>query len=215
MAKGARSPKADSAHDAILRAAVRQARISGTKALRIEVVLEEAFSSSSSLYHHFGSRAGLIEAVEAALHSEFGHQEDLSFLEDGLAIATTEQFFEYVTFHLRRAVTDPTVRPRRQGRLSTVVAAFDSPQLKHDFARGQTSMLSAIEEVVQRAVDKGLVNPDLDVTAWVAVLHTLSLGRLVTEPSMPDDERWLATATPILLSALRLPEGREVAHGAQ
>ena len=206
MANGARSPKADSARDAILRAAVRQARVSGPSALRIEDVLEEAFASSSSLYHHFGSRSGLIAAVAGELHREFASQEDLGFLEDGFAIASAEQFVDYVTFHLRRAVTDPAVRPRRIGRLATVVATFESAQVREEFARVQSDMLAAIERVVQHAADKGFIDPDLDVGAWVAVFHTLSLGRLITEPTMPDDERWLAMATATVLSALRVPE---------
>jgi len=49
---------------AILDAAVDEVQRSGSEGTRIEVVLEQAFASKSSLYHHFGDRDALVAEAE-------------------------------------------------------------------------------------------------------------------------------------------------------
>jgi predicted branched-subunit amino acid permease len=53
---------------------------------------------------------------------------------------------------------------------------------------------------------KGLINPHLDTTAYCAWFQGALLGQLLTEPVLPDVERWLSVATPAALAPLRLPQ---------
>ena len=92
---------------AILDAAVEQALTLGTSAFRIEQVLIDSGASSSSLYHHFGSREKLFMAVQDELYLKLALNEDTRRLDDAFASATTEDFFHYLEQQIRRIVTDP------------------------------------------------------------------------------------------------------------
>src|SRR5690349_13658729 len=89
----------------------------GADGLLLEDVLAEADASAGSLYHHFGSRDGLLVAAEEERYRTQFRNEDPANLDDGFSAKTTEEFFAYLTAQIRRIVTDPANVPVRRNRL--------------------------------------------------------------------------------------------------
>lgn len=196
-------PPIGSARSAILAEFLRLAAQVGVDNVRIDDVLHAAHSSPSSLYHHFGSRAGL-RAVARSERKRLGIlEEDQTLLGVPASLTTEDEFLDFIAAQLRRTVTDPAARERRQERLESLTVGLRDPDIRHETRRLLTFLADATRDAIQIAVDRGICNPDLDVEAFVSLLMSLSMGQLATE-SMMDVERWLAVATPALLAPLRL-----------
>lgn len=191
-----------SARDAILAEFLRRADEIGVDNVKIEDVLHAAHSSPSSLYHHFGSRDGLRAAARAERKRLGILAEDQSLLAVPGQLTTEDEFLAFMAAQLRRTVTDPASRERRQERLESLTVGLRNLDIDRENRRLFAFMTEAISEAIQAAVDRGLCNPDLDIEAFVILLMTLSMGQMATE-SMMDVERWLEVATPAFLAPLR------------
>lgn len=174
----------------------------GAERFTVEEVLIESDTSASSLYHHFGSRQGLLVAVEEERYRRGLRAEDRGNLAGGLAATTTEEFYEYVANQLRRIATDPSIVAVRRERLQVAARALDSPDLARRTASAQARLIDEVAASFADAQARGLINADLDPRAYSAWFHGLTLGRTFTEDAL-DAEAWLAIAVPAALAPLR------------
>lgn len=174
----------------------------GAERFTVEEVLIESDTSASSLYHHFGSRQGLLVAVEEERYRRGLRAEDRGNLEGGFAATTTEEFFEFVAGQLRRIATDPGIVTVRRERLQVAARALDSPDLASRTASAQARLIDEVAACFAAAKARGLINAHLDSRAYSAWFHGLTLGRAFTEDSL-DAEAWLAIAIPAALAPLR------------
>lgn len=201
------TPKNDSnpSRKAILDAAVSLLETRGPEGFTIDEVLIESETSSSSLYHHFGSREHLLAAAQHESYRRTTRGEDRRNLDGGFAASTNEQMCEYIADQLRRIATDPAVRSVRRHRLATAGRATASPELAAKVRSTQEKMFDEIAAMFADAQSRGIVNPALDTRAYAAWFHGMTLSRTVTEGGSVDAESWLAVAIPAALAPLRLP----------
>lgn len=190
---------------ALLEVAVAMLEQRGVDGFTIDEVLLESGTSSSSLYHHFGSRHGLLIAAQDESYRRAARAEDRRNLDGGLHAATPEEFLDYVAGQLRRIVTDPATRSVRRNRLAAAARSLASPELAAQTAAVQEKMLGAIADMFEDAQVRGLINPQLDTRAYAAWFHGMTLGRTITEGGSIDNEAWLAVAIPAALAPLRAP----------
>jgi AcrR family transcriptional regulator len=179
----------------------------GPDGFTVDEVLIASRTSSSSLYHHFGSRDGLLVAAQDESYRRALRGEDLRNLDGGLGATTTEEFLDYVASQLRRIVTDPATRSVRRTRLTAAARSLASPELAVQTVAVQEKMLGAIAGMFRDAQVRGLIDPDLDTHAYAAWFHGMTLGRTVTEAGSVGSEAWLAVAIPAALAPLRPPAG--------
>jgi AcrR family transcriptional regulator len=192
------------ARSAILAAAVAQARTAGIDGLRIDKVLRDANASSSSLYHHFGSRAGLSDAVADALVEEGMFDEDPYLLTLVETIDSPEAFAAFMAAQLRRLIEDPATVERRRVRLAAAAQGLQAPAVAMRWGDQVGLLHDATGAFVRRAGERGLCNPEIDALAYAVFFTSLSLGQLVSG-SRVEAERWLAVATDAALAPLRIP----------
>ena len=190
----------------LLDAATHALREMGPSGFRIEDVLLAAGATPSSLYHHFGSRAGLMREAAARVHLVLVLAEVSTTLDVGKGFATHDDFCAYIAGELRRAATAADNRSRRTKRITLGAAALEVGQRNEADDKFQRMMTAMIAEMMDVAQQKGLINPHLDTTAYCAWFQGALLGQLLTEPVLPDVERWLSVATPAALAPLRLPQ---------
>lgn len=190
--------EAFSARAAILNEAVRQAEQDGIGAIRIDLVLERAHASTSSLYHHFKSRAGLLDAVRAERQRLGLLQEDAALLDALDSIRTPDEFYDFMAAQLVRLVTDPETVRRRESRLE----ALTQPGADRPVDRLMEMLIDSTTSFVQTAIDRGLCNPDLDARAYAVTFMSLSLGQFAVR-NLIDADRWLTTATAAAIAPLR------------
>jgi len=189
--------------EAILEAAIAEIEQHGIDGFRVEPVLRNAFASTSSLYHHFGSREQLAIAAEKARYRRMAIGEDRANLASGYEARTTDEFLDYLAGQLRRVVTDPANEKVRRDRLSVTAGGLSRAELAATIGNLQDQMFAAIAELFDWAKEHGLINRDLDTVAYCAWFHGMAIGHLVTASSSVDTERWLSVALPAALAPLR------------
>ncbi|MEO6627089.1 MAG: TetR/AcrR family transcriptional regulator [Aquihabitans sp.] len=190
---------------ALLDTAVAMLRDRGPDGFTVDEVLIESGTSSSSLYHHFGSRQGLLVAAQEESYRRLAHSEDRGNLDGGYDATTTQEFLDYVVHQLERIVTDPANRTVRQTRLQVAARSFGSAELAAQTAAIQENMLDVIAAMYDDAKARGLINGALDTRAYAAWFHGMTLGRTVTEAGQVDTRAWLEVAIPAALAPLRPP----------
>ncbi|MEY4174029.1 MAG: hypothetical protein RI900_1194 [Actinomycetota bacterium] len=181
-------------------------RKSGTSGFRVEDVLLAAQASPSSLYHHFGNRAGLMRAAAAAIHLNLVLSEDQNALDLGRQIVTHDEFCAYIEAQLRRSAESADNRRRRTERIKLGAAALGDGVHGATDTKFQRMMTAMIAEMMDAAQQKGIINPHLDTVAYCAWFQGALLGQLLMESVQPDVERWLSVAIPAALAPLRLPQ---------
>lgn len=191
-----------STKDLILDTAIELLDRRGADRFTVEEVLIESDTSASSLYHHFGSRQGLLVAVEEERYRRGLRAEDRRNLEEGLAATTTEQFFQHLANQLRRIATDPASVAVRRERLQVAARALDSPDLARRTIEVQARLIDEVAKSFANAQALGLINADIDPREYSAWFHGLTLGRTFTEDAL-DAEAWLSIAIPAALAPLR------------
>ena len=191
----------------MLETAVAMLEERGADGFTVDEVLVESGTSSSSLYHHFGSRTGLLVAAQDESYRRALRGEDVRNLDGGLGATTTEEFLDYVAAQLRRIATDPATRSVRRTRLTAAARSLASPELALQTVAVQERMLDAIAGMFDDAQVRGLIDPHLDTRAYAAWFHGMTLGRTVTESGSVGSEAWLAVAIPAALAPLRPPAG--------
>ncbi|QXC60688.1 TetR/AcrR family transcriptional regulator [Aquihabitans sp. G128] len=200
-AKAAGNPS----RQALLDSAVAMLEERGPDGFTVEEVLIESGTSSSSLYHHFGNRQGLLVAAQDERYRRLARAEDPRRLDGGYAATTPEEFLDYVAGQLRRVVTDPANVATRRKRLEVAAGSLSSPELAAQTIPVQENLFGVIAAMYEDAQRRGLVNPDLDCRAYAIWFHGVALGRTATEAGSVDAEAWLSVAIPAALAPLRLP----------
>ncbi len=199
----ATTPEKRSTAKAILDAAIDHIEQFGVEGMRIERVLADASSSTGSMRHHFGSRAGLVEAAQYEIYVRTLLAESTAHLDAGHAATTTEEFLDYIGAQLTRIASDPVARERRMTRLRVFANASTRPELMESVAWLQQQLIEVTAGVFRSAQSRGLINTSIDAYDYAAWFHGLTLSRTFTEATMPDADRWLAVAIPAAHALLR------------
>ena len=163
----------------VLDAAIELIARSGSRSITLAQVGEAAGYSRGIVYHQFGSRERLIEAVlDHAQRMEYP-----DYAGDGLehVVAVVEHYLRAVA---RRS---PTTRAFLQLWMESVAA---DPVVSPMFAERDEAFRRFFADAVRRGMDDGSIQPDVDATAAGAVLVALvrgtSLQLIGTPPPIAD-----------------------------
>lgn len=193
---------------AILDAAIADMEATGEASIRITKVLEAAGAVNGSLYHHFGSREGLVQEAIAERFVGSVSQGLAQFAVEISAATTTEELFAVFRKELVRIGT-PEVRLQRARRMTTLAAALPRPQLLERITAAQASYFDAAGEVIGDLQRRGLINSEVDTRAFSAWFLGLSLSRLLSEiDPVCEPEGWWTELTYQSLVAILTPKRR-------
>jgi len=200
------SRRAQATVERLLEVAIRHLHEHGDSGLRIEDVLAEAEVSTSSLYHHFGNRDGLINAARAY---EFGIQTErdselLRTIFDDLD--TPEEVLERMQQISRSMQGDARARNRRL-RAAILGRAAEHPALWAALGEQQSEHVNVFAESIRRAQARGLIRRDLDSRAIAAFAHAYTFGRILDEltPDPAGDDAWSEVLDAVVETLVRRP----------
>ncbi|MBU6329689.1 MAG: TetR/AcrR family transcriptional regulator [Acidobacteria bacterium] len=204
-----RPPGADRSRDtrrALIDAAIADMEATGEASIRITKILSETGISNGSLYHHFGSREGLVQAAIAerflgAVTAGLG-----AFADRIREIRTPEQLQELFRFELER-YGSPEVRDQRLRRLTALAAALPRAELRQRIIADQARYFDAAGDALSRLQDRGLIRADIDIRAFSAWFLGLTLSRVLSEldPDLDPDREWSEFTLTALLAILIPP----------
>jgi AcrR family transcriptional regulator len=158
----------------LLDAAIVSMDAEGEAGLRVDAVVAEAGVTIPVLYHHFGSREGLVRAAHVARISRA-----LDTILTNVAIALADvhdrQGFVDVMEAIRRSVSAPS--EDRFIRLNVLGATYGRPDMQAEVARLQRETWERVAEMFEGPQANGWIRADIDLVAYVGWMFGLFLGR--------------------------------------
>ena len=166
--------------ETLIRFGVEELQRSGSINFNLENVLRESGIARGSLYHHFGSRHGLISHCEAVLlKSSLKNENEIirSVIESG---KSGEELFDLLAGFTRINGSD-ALREQRGRRIRTLAASVEDESLKTLIAESQMKGSAYLVESFAIARDKGLIAPRIPLDALVYLMQAMFLGRILVD----------------------------------
>jgi AcrR family transcriptional regulator len=166
-ARGRGRPRSEEAHRAILAAVVELLPVQGVKGLTIEAVAARAGVGKTTIYRRWKTKNELIvEAIEQ-LRPPGSPPDTGSVAGDMNAMVM-----------LQRERLEASQLPRIVPRV--LAEAMEDPELHAEIiARAVLPIRGMLTEIVERGVERGELREDLDVEAFVDVLHAVPVYKLL------------------------------------
>lgn len=166
--------------ETLLEFGIAELQRSGSIDFSLENVLRESGIARGSLYHHFGSRHGLISHCEATLlKSSLKNENELirSVIDSG---KTGEELFDLLAGFTRISGSD-ALREQRGRRIRTLAASVEDESLRTLIAESQMKGSAFLVESFAIAEEKGLIAPRIPLDALVYLMQAMFLGRILVD----------------------------------
>ena len=188
----------------ILDETIRIIETNGETNVRVHDIEVAVGITAPSIYHFFGSREGLVAQAQAERMLR-SFQELDGFLDAAIASVDSRESARLALRQLLELIFDPSRSQARQRRLFAMGSAEGRPELAARIAEMCTYYFGDEAARLRPLQEKGWIDPDLDLDAFVFWLSGLILGRVYTElgfepgPHPAWDDMALRAAEHILL----------------
>lgn len=172
--------------DVLIRHGVEELKQSGSVNFNMENVLRESGVSRGSLYHHFGSRHGLISHCEAYLLKESLKSENeliRHLIESG---SSSEELFGLLHAVVKSLGSDG-LKEQRGRRIRTIAASIEDGPLRDMLADSQIKGSRYLAESYELARQRGLIDPIVDIETLVYLTQAMFLGRVLVDITDRDE----------------------------
>lgn len=188
----------------VLKVAVAELDKHGSTDFNLDRVIEKSGVSRSSIYHHFGNRAGLIAAIETQ-HAISGQLVEMQLMRDFILQAKkTKDILDAIEFALS-ADGGSTGRLRRLRRADRIVASAKSRVMQKSLVDAQIEGSRHLTETLEAARNRGLINPVLPLDGISYWIQSLLMGRLVVDMGASEEQEkaWVQTVVATLAHVLQ------------
>jgi AcrR family transcriptional regulator len=186
--------------------AVAERLIEGDELLiRIPEICEATGINYGSVYHHFGSREGVIDAAYNMIFSQLV-EEDLATLENiNDSVTTREEYLNAMVPVVAMMSSGSGRRSRRAMRVRIVAAALTRPELRVLIGATQTRLTDELRRLVAFAQDRQWLREDLSPAGLAVVLQALVFGRSLDDVAATplEDDVWASTIGLLFLDLLK------------
>ncbi len=148
--------------------------------IRSEDVLEVSGISKGSLYHHFEDFSDLINAA-LVFRFSLGVDVNIRLISTTLAKASTEEELFYGLSLVNRATQEPQVRNIRFERARVLALSETNAKMAKELAAEQDRLTDAVTDLVQEAINKGFVDPNIDPASVAVFLQAYTIGKVVDD----------------------------------
>lgn len=175
----------------VLEAVAARLRERDEQLLRIPEVCRATGVNYGSVYHHFGSRDGVIEAAYEMLFTEI-IERDLATVRHAVETTATFDGFLLAMQEILDTVSSGADRhTSRAMRLRIVAASLTRPALRAVISTAQASLTAELAGIVMICQEQGWVRRDLSARSIAVILQVVIFGRnlddLSAEP-IPEEE---------------------------
>lgn len=163
----------------ILDLAVAAIDIGGESAVRVNHIAADAGVTPPVIYHHFGSRDGLVIAAQVTRYAR-RPLSDLKWIQDEIAKCATRDELREV-FHATWTRIVSGRMDSRWARASALGSAFGRPELEVAIAAAQDEIVDELYDILEPCRERGWFRPGIDLRSTVAWQHSLLIGRIYVE----------------------------------
>jgi AcrR family transcriptional regulator len=181
---------------------------SDESSIRIPDVCKATGVNYGSVYHHFGSREGVIDAAYNMLFSKLA-EEDIQVLRDVSDTATTlDEYIAALAPLVERFSSGPDRLKRRSIRVRIVAASITRPELRVLIGLTQNRLTEELVRLVELGQDRGWLRRDISARSIAVALQVLIFGRILDDISLNpiDTTEWEFAMGAFFASLFNLPE---------
>ncbi len=194
---------------AVLDAVAERLETSDEASIRIPEICESTGINYGSVYHHFGSRDGVIEAAYEMIFTRLAEQ-DLEMLhEANIAVSTFEAYVGAMAPLVDIVSNGDARRARRALRLRIVAASQTRPPLRELIAQAQMRLTDELTQIVRYGQDRGWLRNDLNAHLIAVLMQALVFGRNLDDASAKPvgDDQWGGAMAVVFSEVLHLSPG--------
>ena len=161
----------------------------GLAEIDLDSLLRKSKISKGSLYHHFGSKNGLLAAAEAKQFMRHLKREGETFRKLIEDCTTKQQFVELVAAVMRVTRLKSNLDFRKK-RVRAIAMSFNDENLAQVLKNAQIEVTEYLAGSFQIAKDRGWVKPDTDLMALSYWIQGVFIGHImldVTEQTEHED----------------------------
>ncbi len=188
--------------------AVAERLMAGDESLiRIPEICESTGVNYGSVYHHFGSREGVIDAAYNMIFTRLTNDDFVMMRRATEEPETFEEYLAAVIPIVTSISSGEERRKRRAMRLRIVAAATTRMELRVLIAHSQAEASAALTEVIRFGQQRGWIRNDVDGHFIAVLLQSLIFGRAIDDISLTpiSDELWERSASVMFFSLLTPP----------
>jgi AcrR family transcriptional regulator len=177
---------------AVLDEVCEELMVADESSIRIPDVCKATGVNYGSVYHHFGSREGVIDAAYNMLFSKLA-EEDIQLLREVSNSATTlDEYRDALAPLIERVSSGPERLRRRSIRVRIVAASITRPELRVLIGLTQNRLTDELAHLVELGQDRGWLRRDVSARSIAVALQVLIFGRILDDVSLNpiDTSEW-------------------------
>ena len=161
----------------------------GLARIDIDSLLRKSKISKGSLYHHFGSKNGLLAAAEAQQFMKYLKREGETFRKLIEDCKSKQKFIDLVAAVMKITRLEANVAFRKK-RVRAIAMSFNDENLAQVLKNAQIEVTQYLAGSFQIAKDRGWVKPDTDLMALSYWIQGVFIGHImldITEQTEHED----------------------------
>ena len=180
--------------------------------IRIPEICEATGVNYGSVYHHFGSREGVIDAAYHQMFTKLA-QEDIATLQIvSVTSKTNEEYLVAMQGLIGTFASSDERRARRALRARIVAASMMRPELRILIGETQSRLTTELESIVEYGQQREWLNRNLSAHSIAVLIQVLLVGRTLDDVSTTpiDNKEWEASMATLLGVILSSPGAETV-----
>ena len=173
--------------------------------IRIPEICEATGVNYGSVYHHFGSREGVIDAAYNMIFSKLV-EEDMAIIREATdSVVTLEEYIAAILPIVATMNSGPERTARRALRVRIVSAAMTRPELHTLIGETQSRLTEEWRRLIFLAQDRQWLRDDVPATFLAAFLQIIVFGRALDDTSHTplDEAEWGSSIAALFADLLK------------
>lgn len=173
--------------------------------IRIPEICEATGVNYGSVYHHFGSREGVIDAAYNMIFSKLVEEDMVIIREATDTIVTLEEYIAAILPIVATMNSGPERTARRALRVRIVSAAMTRPELHTLIGETQSRLTEEWRGLIAMAQDRQWLRDDVPPTFLAAFLQIIVFGRALDDISDTplEEEEWGSSIAALFVDLLK------------
>jgi AcrR family transcriptional regulator len=151
--------------------------------IRIPEICEATGVNYGSVYHHFGSREGVIDAAYDMIFTRLVEEDIRTFADVNESVETLDEYLAVMGPIVSRLSSGEERKARRAMRFRIVAAATTRPRLKEMIGKSQARLTDDLCALTEFAQSKKWLRDDLSPKALSVLFQILVFGRALDDVS--------------------------------
>ena len=188
--------------------AVAERLMSGDESLiRIPEICEATGVNYGSVYHHFGSREGVIDAAYDMMFAALAEEGVAALRQINDSVGSFEEYGTALQGMVVTFASGPERRARRGLRVRVVAASMMRPELKARIGTAQARLTEELMRIVEFGQERDWLRKDMSARSIAVFVQVMLVGRTLDDISAEpiDDAEWAAAMAVLLSEMLNIP----------